>query len=167
MAKGLAASIQRAIGKPSEFLIGIATDWVDSQTMVVNIRGTNLTVQKLSSYSPVIGENVLVLQYGSTNIAVGATGGNAAQTGNIIQRRREFVSFTSQTSFVQNFTYPVPFNATPSVVANITSGSGSTAQWEVRAINTSTTGGQLFFFNPAGSSSTWASVPVDWIAIGP
>jgi hypothetical protein len=164
MPKGLAASITNFMGKPSSLIVGIAAAYVDNNTMVVNIRGTNITVSKLSSYSPSVGESVLIAQYGSTNIALGATG--APQPGHIIQRNREFISFTTQTSFVQNFTYPFPFNATPSVCANITSGSGSTAQWEVRAINTGPTSGQLFFFNPSGASSTWASVPVDWIAVG-
>jgi len=167
MAKGLAQSISNAIGKPSAFLIGIAVSNIDNYSMTANVRGTVLTLQKISSYSPIIGESVLILQYGSTNIAIGSTGNSTsavtAQYGSVIQHGTTSISFTSQASFSNPFSFPFPFNNIPQVSTNIRSGSGTTASWNSRAINTTVSGTTAFVFGP---SSSWSSVTVDWIAIG-
>lgn len=79
----------------------------------------------------------------------------------------ESISFTSQTLFTLNVTFSRPFTTAPVVLTNIADGSGPAAHWDSRAIAVTTTGFQLFVFAPTGAASaTWASIPVQWLAIG-
>ncbi|MFC5799113.1 hypothetical protein [Streptomyces formicae] len=73
------------------------------------------------------------------------------------------ISFTSQTSFSQAFSFPIAFDANPTVTAIIRSGAGSTIGFMIRVLSISTTGATI---NVAtnGSAQTWSSVPVDWTA---
>lgn len=73
----------------------------------------------------------------------------------------ELISFSALSSTTVPVVFDVPFTETPSVHVNIASGDGSTAAWQSRGINVTTTGFTIFVY---GSSSTWTSVPVHWIA---
>lgn len=71
------------------------------------------------------------------------------------------LSFGPATSFTQAVTFKKPFLTIPTVVVNINSGAGATAGWGSRAINIGLTGFTIFVF---GTSSTWSSVNVRWLA---
>ncbi|WP_217624191.1 H-type lectin domain-containing protein [Streptomyces sp. TRM64462] len=71
------------------------------------------------------------------------------------------ITFSNSTSFTWTFSFNTPFATAPKVFANINSGAGATAGWNVRVISISTTGCTLFGF---GSSSSWSNVPVAWAA---
>lgn len=77
------------------------------------------------------------------------------------------VSFTALTSYTVAVTFPEAFATVPAVMVNINSGSGVAAHWDARAEGISTTGFTLFVFAPSGGAAqTWASIPVQWIAVG-
>lgn len=79
----------------------------------------------------------------------------------------ESISFTSLTSFTLNVTFSRSFTNAPTVITNIASGAGVVAHWDSRAIGITNTGFQLFVFAASGATaSSWASVPVQWIAMG-
>lgn len=77
------------------------------------------------------------------------------------QAGEESVVVTAATSKTQAVTFDIPYASTPSVVAQIDSGSGTFSNWHARAINPTTTGFTVFVFGPAAISAT---VPVAWIA---
>lgn len=77
------------------------------------------------------------------------------------------VSFTDLTSYTQAVTFASPFAAAPHVSTQVVSGSGAAARWESRPINITASGFTLFLYRGDGSvsPSTWADVPVQWIAV--
>lgn len=77
------------------------------------------------------------------------------------------VSFTAQTSFTLAVTFPQAFATVPAVMTNINTGSGVTSHWSSRAIGVTTSGFTIFVYSDTGAAAqTWASIPVQWIAIG-
>lgn len=72
------------------------------------------------------------------------------------------ISFATDTSFTVAVTFAKAFPAVPKVFTNINSGAGSTASWDSRAFNVTTTGFTMFVFGP---SSTWSNIEVQWAAI--
>lgn len=87
---------------------------------------------------------------------------------NFIQRGIELVSFTSLESYTKDIVFASPFAVAPIMAANLAVAPSSTARWDVRAINVTTTGFTLFAYsNAAGSSATWSNVAVHWIAVAP
>jgi hypothetical protein len=84
----------------------------------------------------------------------------AIQTGKIA------VSFSNQSLYTLAVTFPQAFGTAPTMMCTIESGSGVTGRWDVRPFNITTTGFTLFCFpNDAGTTQTWASVPVSWTAL--
>ena len=79
-----------------------------------------------------------------------------------IQTGGTSISFTAQTANSTTITFPVAFAVAPNVATNITSGVAATSGWNCRAISVTPTGFVFFSF---GSSATWASVGVSWIAV--
>lgn len=77
------------------------------------------------------------------------------------------VSFTDLTIYTEPVTFAAPFAVAPHVSTQIVSGSGTTSRWESRPISISSTGFTLFLYRGDGSvsPSTWADVPVQWIAV--
>ena len=85
-----------------------------------------------------------------------------------IQRGIELVSFTSLDSYTKSIVFPVPFDVAPIMAANIAVAPASTARWDVRAIDVTTTQFTLFAFaNSSGATVTWSNVAVHWIAVAP
>lgn len=77
------------------------------------------------------------------------------------ERGEESISFGPATSFIQVVTFERIFSTLPTVLINIRSGAGATANWHCRAISISVSQFTLFGFGP---SSTWVSQPVQWAA---
>jgi len=74
------------------------------------------------------------------------------------------MSFTTQSSATASVSFGFTFPAAPKVLGNIDSGAGSTAGWCARPISITTTGFTMFVFQAAGTTSTWAAIPVNWVA---
>lgn len=73
------------------------------------------------------------------------------------------VSFTgTSTTHVVQFEHP--FDSAPSVVANINSAAGQTANFHSRVYNILTTEFTIFIFG-SGASVTWTNIPVVWMAM--
>lgn len=83
-------------------------------------------------------------------------------SGKMIQRDTIFISFSALTGTTQAVTFVTPFPTVPSVLTNINSGSGATANWHSRAISITTTGFSYFVFGP---SATWVNISCEWVAI--
>jgi hypothetical protein len=74
------------------------------------------------------------------------------------------MSFTTLNSSTASVSFGFTFPAAPRVLGNIDSGAGSTAGWVARPISITTTGFTMFVFQAAGTTSTWAAIPVNWVA---
>jgi hypothetical protein len=94
---------------------------------------------------------------------------NTTNITNLTNWTREGSALTSVTaadSFTQPVNFGFTFPAAPTVVVNLESGAGATGRWDFRAITVSTTGFTIFgFSNAAGATSTWADIPLGWIAV--
>lgn len=96
---------------------------------------------------------------------------NLQVLGNIFAVNIDSGTFSTSFAALTSFTVAVPFNHTfssiPAVSTNINSGSGTTSHWSSRAFSVTTTGFTLFVYSDTGAAAqTWASVPVQWMAIG-
>lgn len=99
----------------------------------------------------------------TANIASNTT--NITNLQNWTRRGTTPVSFTALDAFTTSVSFGFTFPGIPTVVMNIDSGAGVTGRWDARAISTSATGFTLFVFsNAAGSTATWADVPVSYVA---
>lgn len=76
------------------------------------------------------------------------------------------VTFTNQASHTIVLTFATPFSLAPVVTTNIATAAGVASGWISRAFTVTTTGFTLYLANVNGVTSSWASVPVDWVAIG-
>lgn len=137
--------------------IGLASIDTTTGEVTVLVSGKVVSCGYVDPRGFIEGAPVALLRGESSWLALGVTLAQpmAAEVG------QELISFTTQTSFTVAVTFDRTFPSVPHVFTNITSGAGSTAGWGSRAISVTQTGFTLFVF---GSSSTWASVPVDWFA---
>jgi hypothetical protein len=71
------------------------------------------------------------------------------------------------TSFTQAVSFTTTFASIPVITIGIVSGNGETAQWNVRAINPSTTGFTIFLYRTVGmAANAWtAEYDMHWHAI--
>lgn len=75
------------------------------------------------------------------------------------------ISFTSQSSSTVGVSFGFTFPAPPTVMTNIHTGVGAAARWISRAINTTTTGFDMFVHSADATTDTWSSVDVTYIAL--
>lgn len=76
------------------------------------------------------------------------------------------LTFTTQSSFFQQIFFATPFSLAPVVMTNISTTVGSTGAWTSRAYNITTTSFSVFVESADNTTSSWSSIPVDWVAIG-
>ena len=83
-----------------------------------------------------------------------------------IQTGRAALTFAARDAHSYRVTFPTAFANTPIVLPNIDDAPGATARWDVRAINTSTTGFTFFVYsNEAGAATAWSNVGISWLAL--
>lgn len=75
------------------------------------------------------------------------------------------MSFTALSSSTATVSFGFTFPAPPTVMTNIHTGVGSAARWISRAINTTTTGFDMFVHSADATTDTWVSVDVTYIAL--
>jgi hypothetical protein len=97
--------------------------------------------------------------------AIAANTTNITNLTNWTRRGTTLVNFTMMDNFTTGVAFGFTFPGIPTVVMNIDSGAGATGRWDARAISVTATGFTLFVFsNASGSTSTWADIPVSYIA---
>lgn len=162
---GLAEAVQGAVGQPASVRIGIVQS---VNPTVIAAQGVPFTdVGYLGSFRPVVGQSVVLLgqcsQAGSDPASWLALGSSHASPAVNYQSQEVAVSFAAATSNVRAVVFPQPFAAPPNVHVNINTGAGSTALWQVRAINITAAGFDIFSYTTGGAVA-WVAVPVGWSA---
>lgn len=169
----LTAALRRQARRTGERTPSVrGSDWRLATVATVNTDGTIVTsdgvvARRLQSYqAPAVNDVIQISQSSSGNwLAEGRPA--AAGVPPVMQAGAVALSFTSLDTYSgTSVTFPAAFAATPKVFVNIDSGGASTARWQARAINVSTTGFTPFVFaSTAGATATWAAVNVNWFAV--
>lgn len=120
----------------------------------VDIQGTAVAAGALASYTPIVGDVVLVIRQDSTWCIVGRTTTPDVGLSPQMQAGVATVVVTAVASVTQAVTFATPFRAVPAVSTNIDHGTGASSGWGSRAFNITTTGFTIFLF---GSSSTFTA----------
>ena len=161
----LADAVHGAVGQPSSVRIGT----VDSiAPLVVSAQGVPFeNVGVIDGYAPLVGDSVALLGQCSeagSDPASWLLLGKVVPSGSVlqdaIQAGTSNITVTAATSGTLAVVFARPYTQAPSVSTNINSGAGSTASWQSRAINVTTTGFTLFIFGPSSSFTA----PVQWQA---
>ncbi|WP_109000760.1 H-type lectin domain-containing protein [Streptomyces rishiriensis] len=173
--RDLSAALRRQARRTGERTPSVrGSDWRLATVATVNSDGTIVTsdgviARRLQSYqAPAVNDVIKISQSSSGNwLAEGRTA--ATGVGPVMQNGAAAISFTSLDTYSgTTVTFPVAFTAVPRVFVNIDSGGASTARWQARAINVTTTGFVPFVFSStAGATATWSAVNVNWFAIHP
>lgn len=172
--RDLAAALRRQARRTGERAPSVrGSDWRLATVTTVNADGTvvadSVTARRLQSYqAPAVGDVIVISQSSSGNwLAEGRPA--ATGVGPVMQNGAVAISFTSLDTYSgTTVTFPVAFTATPRVFVNIDSGGASTARWQARAINVTTTSFVPFVFSStSGATATWSAVNVNWFAIHP
>lgn len=119
----------------------------------VNIEGTLVPVGALSSYTPIVGDNVAVLRQDQTWLLLGRTTNPVTGGFPAFQAGAADVTVAAATSATLAVVFATTFSSLPSVATNISSGIAATSGWGSRGINVTTTGFTIFIFG-ANSSFT-------------
>lgn len=122
----------------------------------VDIQGQAVPAGCLASYTPIVGDVVLVLRQDSTWCILGRTTTPDTGLSPQMQAGVASVTVTAATSVTQAVVFATPFRAVPAVSTNIDHGTGASSGWGSRAFNITTTGFTIFLFGT--SSSFTASV---------
>jgi hypothetical protein len=83
-----------------------------------------------------------------------------------VEATTETITFSSREDYFKDITFTTPFSAKPVVTVSLSSGTGPTAGWNVRAYQISTTKFTLWCFRP-GNPGAWSGVDVGWTATEP
>lgn len=126
----------------------------------VDVQGQAVPAGALASYTPIVGDTVLLFRQDSTWCILGRT--TSFDTGLSPQFQAGVFTMvvTAATSATQAIVFATPFRAVPAVSTNIDHGTGASSGWGSRAFNITTTGFTIFLF---GSSTTFTA-PVYWQA---
>lgn len=153
----LPQAIKDSLPPDDNFRIGIVLTRFPT---TVDIQGNPTPVSALASYTPVVGDNVLLMRQDSTWAIVGRT--TTPDTGDSphVQAGSVDMTVAVNTSATAAVTFATPFRAAPSVCTNINNGSGAVASWNSRAFNITTTGFTMSIFGPSSSFT----VGVQWQA---
>jgi hypothetical protein len=117
----------------------------------VDVQGTPVICGALASYTPIVGDVVLILRQDSTWCILGRT--TLPDTGLSPQTQAGVVSMTvaAAGSATVAVVFATPFRAIPAVSTNLDDGTGATSGWGSRAFNITTTGFTLFIFGSVSS----------------
>lgn len=126
----------------------------------VDIQGEAVAAGTLASYTPIVGDVVMVLRQDSTWCIVGRTTLQDTGLSPQLQAGVASVTVAAATSATLAVVFATPFRAVPAVSTNIDNGAGATAGWGSRALNITTTGFTIFLF---GTSSSFTAT-VYWQA---
>ena len=153
----LPEAIKNALPPDDNVRIGtVLTRWPTT----VDVQGTAVAASALASYTPIVGDVVLLLRQDSTWCILGRTTLQDSGLSPQMQAGVESLTVAAATSQTQAVVFATPFRAAPAVSTNIDNGAGATAGWGSRAINITTTGFTIFIF---GASSSF-TVSVYWQA---
>lgn len=114
-----------------------------------------------------IDTDIAAIETDISDIQSDITAGTASITNltNWTRTGTRLTTFTALDNFTATVSFGFTFPTAPKVVTNITSGAGETGRWDSRAFNITTTSFTLFVYsNASGSTNTWSSIPVDWVA---
>jgi hypothetical protein len=120
----------------------------------VDVQGTAVPAGSLSSYTPIVGDVVLLIRQDSTWCILGRTTSPATGLSPQMQAGLSSVTVSAAASATLAVTFATPFRAVPAVSTNIDHSTGASSGWGSRAINITTTGFTIFLF---GSSSTFTA----------
>lgn len=110
-----------------------------------------------------VGDVVAMIREKGTWLILGKNSANTDAQFPLMQAGEASITFVALTSFTQSVSFATAFSSAPAVSCNISSGSGTTAQWHVRAISITAIGFVIFAFT-AGAAGSWTGVPVGWQA---
>lgn len=120
----------------------------------VDIQGQAVPAGALASYTPIVGDVVLLLRQDSTWCILGRTTTPDTGLSPQMQAGVASVAVVAVASATQAVVFATPFRAIPAVSTNIDHGTGASSGWGSRAINITTTGFTIFIF---GTSSTFTA----------
>lgn len=161
----VATAISTSLPPKAGIRVGIVSS-VDSRTSItVLISGVNHSFSYLSSYAPQVGDNVQLLKMNDAWVAVGTV--INGHHGWIGEDGAVALSFTTLASFTQAVTFDFPFTNTPRVMVDIRSGSAVTQKWSAHVFSVGTAGFSIWVYSGDGTTATWPSIPVDWVAFEP
>lgn len=137
---------------------------VSIDPVIVDVQGTLIPAGVLSSYTPVINDNVAMIRQDQTWLILGrvATSDVLGSSTLQFQAGAVDVSVVAATSASVALLFLRPFAQVPSVSTNISSGAGGIALWQSRAIGVTTTGFTVFVYTTGGAIT--GTVPVQWQA---
>jgi hypothetical protein len=111
---------------------------------------------------PVVGSQVLIHRTIGGWVLLGRAQTSSAPR---IQRGEVNITFSpAATNATTAVTFPAPFAGTPTVVASISVGAGTTRLWQARPISATSAGFTVWLTSTDGSSAALTDVTVAWIA---
>lgn len=153
----LPEAIQNAMPPDDNMRIGVVLRRFPT---TVDIQGEAVPCGALASYTPIVGDVVLLLRQDSTWCILGRTTAPATGLSPQMQAGVATVTVTAAASATLAVVFATPFRAIPAVSTNIDHGVGTSSGWGSRALNITRFGFTIFLF---GTSSTFTA-PVYWQA---